>query len=529
MSVKETNQKERKEVSEKKGTTSPYFEAFTTACREAGSPVEKLRLILSFMEESLARKEGPRFGDFWEARKLCLPLFRKGVEGEERADLWTSYTYLTLEAKSRRDAVDQEGQFALEQIELALEAIEHDVASRKKATVQVHAIELPGFLRNSKEEYQARFADLVVLEALSTRITSLRQELIDTQLRMRQKNALFQRLSAAGDEVFPPRKALLKEVTDVFLQDVETFSKVKFPDNSPRGPLHVLRDEIKSFQSLAKCLHLTPKGFHKSRQVLSQCWDAVREQSDERRKEWAQKREVFKENKLLVTAKIEEFAKNYAETEPSVEEAKAQVAEITTFMREVDLGRDEIQELKDELVVAQAPMQAKLDEAEALRKAEEEAIRQEREAAIQELRASVEDLLTKTDDLTAEEIITARDEALVAIKEASVPKFEKATLEKRLRALREVIRRKKEEALLDLSDDDKQALVNLQEVLRQRKERRSEIRAKLQEIRKEKGGSGLDFERAMELNELESEQRAVLDEAEAGVREIEERLEKLKG
>lgn len=526
MSVKEQEQSGEAEVEEKKGN-SPYFEEFTISLEKVSSPEEKLKMTLTFMEESLGRKEGPRFGDFWEARKLCLPLFREGISGEARAELWTSYTYLTGEAKSLRERVDQEGQFAIEQIELALEAIEKDIAGRHLATERVQEVPLPEALKAKREALQKSVGELVIFDTLASRITALRQELIDTPIRMRHKNTIFQRLSKVGDEVFPPRKALMKELTELFLQEVEAFSKLKFPSGQPRGPLHFLREEIKAFQSLAKALRLTPKGFNKSRQILSKCWDAVREQSEERRKEWAEKREFFRENKAKVSEKIQEFAENYGKEETSIEEATKQVAEISKFMRETDLGGDEVRALKEELVKAQKPLQARIDEQGAAQRAEEEERRREREGAIQGVKEQVETLLEKVESLDAEDIIAEREVILAAIKEAPIPKFEKSSFEKSLRPLREVIRRKKEEALLELSDDDKQALANLQEVLSQRQERRNEIKSRLEEIRKQKGGSGLDFGKAMELNEQEAERKEQLDEAEAGVREIEERIEKL--
>ncbi len=529
MSVQEKEQsnENENEKTEKKGV-SPHFEDFSKALKEAATSEEKLKLIVSFMEESLARPEGPRFGDFWEARKLCVPLFREGLPGDSRAELWTSYTYLTGEAKSMRDRVDQEGQFAIEQIELALEAVERDITTRHESNEKVQGLELPRFLSRKQEELQGAFTELVMLDALASRLTALRKELIDTQIRMRHKNALFQRLSKAGDEVFPRRKELLKGVTDQFIEEVEAFSRVKFPSGEPRGPLHALRAEIKSFQSLAKALRLTPKGFHKTRQILSKCWDAVREQSEERRKEWAAKKEVFEANKALVSEKIKEFAANYAENEPTIEDGQKLVAELEKTIRDAEIGQDEVKALRVELSEAAAPLQAKLDEQEAARRAEEEARRAEREAAVQEMRNRVAALFTNADSLDTDAFIAERDALLAEIKTAPLPKFEKSSLEKSLRPAREIIRKKKEESLLSLSDNDKEALANLQEVLNQRKERRNEIKAKLEEVRKQQGASGLDFERGMELNEQATERKVQLEEAEAGMREIEERIAALK-
>ena len=62
---------------------------------------------------------------------------------------------------------------------------------------------------------------------------------------------------------------------------------------------------------------------------------------------------------------------------PAPVAVQKQVAEITSFMREVELGNDEVKALREELTAAQAPLQEKLDAIEAEQRAQEEARRQQ--------------------------------------------------------------------------------------------------------------------------------------------------------
>ena len=43
------------------------------------------------MRSSVSQGETPRFKDFWEARRLCLPLFKENVPVKVRTQLWAEY------------------------------------------------------------------------------------------------------------------------------------------------------------------------------------------------------------------------------------------------------------------------------------------------------------------------------------------------------------------------------------------------------------------------------------------------------
>lgn len=114
--------------------------------------------------------------------------------------------------------------------------------------------------------------------------------------------------------------------------------------------------------------------------------------------------------------------------------------------------------------------------------------------------------------------ITAELDAL------EISKIEKQQIERQLRSIKDAIAEKKEQSLFNLSDDDKQMLTNLRTVLSQKKERRQEIKDQLEAYRKTLGGSGLDFEKAMQMQELVEQEKERLEKANLGIQEIERKI-----
>lgn len=78
--------------------------------------------------------------------------------------------------------------------------------------------------------------------------------------------------------------------------------------------------------------------------------------------------------------------------------------------------------------------------------------------------------------------------------------------------------------MLNLPDDAKETLQNLNEVLVSRKKRRKEIKQKVEEIRKTKGATGLDFEQALHLDDLLQQEKNALDALNEKIKEIEAQI-----
>ena len=191
--------------------------------------------------------------------------------------------------------------------------------------------------------------ELQVLNTLATHVNALRKEIIKTEMRIRIKNKLLERLSSCGDRIFPKRKELIKNISKEFIADVEQFVRTYFQSAELKElPLHTLREEIKFLQLMAKSLTLNTQAFTATRLKLSECWDKVKTQERERKKEVSQKKQTFKQNYDLVLEKVNAFAEA-CRAGLSVADCVQQSNEISDFMRTVELGRDEVRTLKDEL------------------------------------------------------------------------------------------------------------------------------------------------------------------------------------
>src|SRR3989338_7910197 len=70
---------EGQEPKKDKKVASNYFAEFLAQFEQELSPEGKIRLSIDFMKEALASSGTPRFKDFWEGRKVCLPLFKENI------------------------------------------------------------------------------------------------------------------------------------------------------------------------------------------------------------------------------------------------------------------------------------------------------------------------------------------------------------------------------------------------------------------------------------------------------------------
>ena len=102
-------------------------EHFLKSFDALSTPEEKLKMCITFMREALAQPVSPNFKGFWDVRKICLPLFKESLAAQARAELWAEYIELTREGRRLKDLLDEETAFAVEQIDLAIGALEDEV------------------------------------------------------------------------------------------------------------------------------------------------------------------------------------------------------------------------------------------------------------------------------------------------------------------------------------------------------------------------------------------------------------------
>ncbi|MBA3603029.1 MAG: hypothetical protein H0W50_05180 [Parachlamydiaceae bacterium] len=523
----------REESSEKSSDSKELnrkqvYETFL-AQLEAIEDVEgKLRHVISFMASALATKQGtPYFKGFWDARTIALQLFKENINPISRTEYWNKYAELSKEARRLKETLDEQSAFASEQIEIAIKAIENEQENIAQAVGTASGSDLlknSQALKTNSDYYVATQQELNLLNAHASRITALRKELIRIEMRVRQKNKFFQRLSSAGDKTFPRRKELIKELSQNFSADVDNFVQQYFADESFQESFFYLREEIKTLQAIAKLLTLNTQSFTYTRMRLSECWDKLKSSDKERKKQRAQHKALYKENAQALQAKLVEIDQQMQASTLSNDEVHDALDAVFSELRNVELGRDEIKALRDQIGSIRQPLieKARLEEQGRLNQIlDREKLKKFR---LQEIKNEIGALLTDLDAYNAISLTAKRDEFMQKIFELQATKMEKQELDRLLKPVRDVIVEKKEMDVLSLSDDDRQAIEQLKKVLQQRKERRQEIKKQLELLRKESGNSGLDFEKAINFNTLMAAEKERLEKISEGIKEIEDKI-----
>lgn len=508
---------------------SPYLTELMKDLEKCADAEAKLLCIIAFMESSLSQTGTPHFRSFWDSRKLCLPLFKAHIAPAVRSNLWEKYTALSKEARRLKEVLNEQSAFAEEQILIAIEALETEMVkierlhaeggvSHELPIIQCQALQ-------AKQDFYATSQNLLsLLNASATRINALRKELIKTEMRVRKKNQFFQKLSAAGDRVFPLRKEMIKQVSDQFMADVDAYITAEFASDRMRDSIFNLREEIKSLQSIAKVLTLNAQAFNQTRLRLSECWDRLKGLDKERKQQRAEQKAVFQQNAEAIVQKIDLLQQGMQDNKHSIEDIEKHLREITGGMRQVELGREEIQMLRTKLDAIRQPLQAQREREEQERQHHERERVRLKLQKVQDLKEEVRTLIENAPSLALEDIVTKREELIQIIQVTDVSRFEKDEIERNLKQLRDIIADKKEQSLMTLSDDDRQALQQLRELLKQRKERRQEIKDTIETLRKVKAVSGLDFERAMTNQMQLDEEKERLEKMNQGIEEIEAKI-----
>lgn len=524
-----TSSVEVEEGSDKRGV-SGFFADFLRLFQAESSAETKIRLSIEFMQTALSSSGTPRFKDFWEGRKMCLPLFKENISPKVRSQLWSSYIELSTEAKRLKEILDEQSAFAIEQIELAIQALERDLQNYELLLSQAQEAYFPyetSALKGKEELYNGMQRELLLLGDLASKVNAMRKEVVKTEMRIRIKNKLLERLSLCGDQIFPRRKELIKKVSLQFMSDVEEFVASHFQNEEFQGvPFYALREEIKQLQSVAKLLTLNTHAFTQTRLKLSDCWDKIKHCEKERKKETQQKRQTFKQNFDLVMEKIKPFSEACG-AGLSLEESNKQSAEILAFMRTVELGREEVLDLKEEIQRAKRAPLEKAKEAELERQRKDQEAETLRREKINGLKEELNVLLSNIETLEVEVLCAKKEGIQKQFEEISLAKAERQIVDRLFKQLKDGIDDKKEKALLMLSEDDLKALDQLKVVLQERKQRRQEIKGQLENYRKLLGGSGFDFEKAMLYREMIEAEKATLEKINTSIDEIEEKIDQI--
>lgn len=521
------------EVSEVKGTISAFIESFMKELELLPDVEAKLHHAVKVMEEVLSQNKAPSFKDFWQARDVALKLFKEHINPSVRTTLWSKYSELSKEARRLKDLLDEQSSFAAEQIDIAIKALEADLELLSEIKNQPivedpYSLTSQTLAKNVNLYIQIQ-RELDLLNSHASRINALRKELIRTEMRVRKKNQFFQRLSSAGDKVFPQRKALIQQISKQFMADIEGFIATYFSQSTPNAPSFFLRDEIKNLQNIAKVLTLNSPAFAQTRMRLSECWDKVKELDKERKKERAQQKSIFKQNADEISQKLDVIVSEMQAGTISTDEASDKLHAVSKQMREVELGKDEVKWLRDRLEEVRKPILDQIKNEKQLREDQEKDRVRQKQQKIIDFKQEIETFLQNAKDLEADEIVAEKELFLAKIQTTALNKSEKQDLERKLKSLRDLIAEKKEQALMNLPEGDRQQLQQLRELLKQRQERRQEIKDQIESLRRVAGSSNLDFMRAMECNSQLKEEKERLEKINLGIEEIEEKISDLEG
>ncbi len=492
------------------------------------APEDKLQRVLQFMESALAAYHPPKFKQFWQVRELCFPLFKQNLPQATRTLLWDRYAELSKEARRLKEVLDEQSAFASEQIDIAIQGVESDlatIAERLESLEPDVGLAINAKALASQNHWYAKVQyELNFLNSQAARINALRKELIKTDMRARKKNHFFQRLSALGDRVFPKRKELIQQLSVQFSKDIASFVSDHFSADYIQAPFYFLREEIKALQSTAKILTLNAQVFRETRLQLSTCWDRVKELEKEKKKEHAQQRILFQEQVDVLKAQAEPLRYSPDTSTSSPEEAMQKLDALVASLRSLQWSREDIKDAKQYLFGLRESWQALLDKEESERQQVAQEKQRLRREKVEELRKKVIALRESSPQESAEQLLQAREDIVAEIQKLGVTKSEKQEFDRLLKPLNDLVLEKKEQALLVLSDDQKQAYQQLRTILAQRQQRRQEIKDSLEQLRKAAAVSGLDFERAINCQAQIQEEKERLEKVQHGVLEMEQRL-----
>jgi DNA repair exonuclease SbcCD ATPase subunit len=493
-------------------------QSFIEQLESVSSPSEALRLCIDEMRLLLSQREVPNFRAFWEVRQKCLTLFKEKVSPRTRTLIWSEFISLSEEFRKVKGVINSQAAFAVEQIELAIEALKADIEQIDHKISEMTPIDFPNRVRimdGQQDHFIPIQQELDLMSNFAGRLNSLRRELLNTPMRARIKSRLFNKLSQLGDSIFPRQKEKISLLSESFLERIHTFS-------IDESSLHDSKEEIKALQALSKALMINTRAFNQIREILSSFWDQIREQEREHHEKKAQDREKFKESFEALQPKIQLL--NTEGRQSKITWKKAQEREVTILaeMRKFPLGPADFKALKKQLAEAIEPLEKKRIEELKKRKEKELQALAQRQKAQDMLMNSLTELLDRSETLGLD-VLVEKWESLVKEEKTLDPKGpEGEKISRRLDAICDHIQEKKWQSLQE--DQSEEGKHQLHALLDNRHKARRKLKKALEDLRKIVGGSGLNLEGSLFYQEMIREEKYRLDAIETMIEEIEEKL-----
>lgn len=479
-------------------------------------PQEKLEQYLVFMRQQL-QPNSTNFRDFWDARRECANLFRFVDDQMLRSQLLEQVQNLCIEAKALKTILDEQSQFAMEQIELAINGMEKELAQVESE----HPLWMPSVLPKKADFdidfYTHRQGILNWLNSFCTRVGALRKELMKTEMRVRSKNKLFSSLSALGDKIFPKRKDLIREISEHFTQDVEHMARSILGATH----LHVLstKDEVKTWQGLAKDLTLNTHAFKRTRESLSECWEHLKKMDKEFQQQRNSQKNERKTRSQHYFQQLEEIKKLHEAGQLPERMFITRLDDLSKKLRKEELMREDQEALRNQIFELKRPIIEREQQERDQRQQHDQAVGRQRDTVVQAVIAKFEQLVSEAQL----ETISAMQQELRSLQERVVLTHdEKRRLEEMILELKNVaFERQIEELLLRARST---SVEDAQVMLKQLFDLRTQLRQQFEEHKKLAGASGMDFERAMLMSQKARFEKERIERIESAIAELQVKL-----
>ncbi len=367
---------------------------------EALSLEEKMRSFLDLMKQALSRNDSPQFKEFWEIRKELFPLFKEKGVSFVKNQMWKEFIDLSEEAKNLKRMLEEQSLFAVEQIELALRSLEQDLQEEEKLLQKMEETlfsEKSKTLSSQEEKLALLQKEIHLLSVLAQKLQSLRKEVANIPMRMKQKNEFFKKMGEIGDILFPKRREKMEALSALFKTAVFSFIEENKKGEKVHSsvPFYVLLQEIKAMQSHAKEMSLTPEVFLEIRESLSRFWDILKKEEKERKKASLEKREEKEGKRGSFQEKITLFSQKCLEEKLSLKDLEKERELLEKDLQTLSLPPKEMRSCREELRRALDPFYEKLkkqiQEKEEKKQKMGEGLKKELEALLEDSSEEIEE------------------------------------------------------------------------------------------------------------------------------------------
>lgn len=321
------------------------------------NPIERVRLCIAVMRQSLSKPNYPAFFPFWEAKKCALESFKEIFTPVVRSALWGEYIELTKEARNLNDILQEQNIFSIEQLTLATQSLEKDLEEETDKISLMARIIFPkdGYTLKEREKiYNHNQLQLNFIHAIASRIQIIRRELIAIPIAIKYKGKLLQQLSRLGDRVFPRKKQMIQEMSTLFYEDVQRFTNTYFQisDNTRKEklpPLYLLKEEIKAFQKMAKVFSISSEYFFSTRKLLSECFERIKQKEKQRRLSYQEQKQKSQLEFESIYQEIQDFGKWIATESFSEKIYLEKLKELYGNINKVSFVHEQLRILRGEL------------------------------------------------------------------------------------------------------------------------------------------------------------------------------------